>query len=418
MAIKVTTLPSGLRIVTDDMPNLETASIGVWIGAGSRHESDSEHGLSHVLEHMAFKGTKRRSAKAIAEEIETAGGDLNAATTSETTSYYARVLASDTGLALDIFGDILTQSIFDPVELEREKSVIISEISAAEDTPDDLVFDLFTDAAYPDQPIGRTILGTPERVSSFDRSSIETYLARHYAAPSTIVAAAGAVEHERIVDEVGERFAALAPTSAAQMVSAHYLGGTKVLKRKLEQTHLVVGFEGSSFHDEQEFALHVFCNAVGGGMSSRLFQRVREERGLAYSIYTFHWPYADTGLFGFYAAASHGDVAELMPVALACMREAVDDLNADEMQRAKAQMKVSWLAALESSAARAEQIARQHLFFERVLPREEIIGRIDALTLEEVRQAGARALSTVPTLAAIGDTKTIMTQTRIAQFLA
>ena len=418
MAVEVTTLPSGLRIVTDAMPNLETASIGVWIGAGSRHESAAEHGLSHLLEHMAFKGTKRRSAKQIAEEIEAAGGDLNAATTSETTSYYARVLASDTGLALDIFGDILTQSVFDPQELEREKSVIQSEIAAAEETPDDLVFDLLTDAAYPDQPIGRTILGTPERVSSFDRNSIETYLTRHYAAPSAIIAAAGAVDHKAIVDEAQSRFASLAATSAAQMAPANYVGGTKILKRKLEQTHLVVGFQGASFHDEHEFALHVFCNAVGGGMSSRLFQRVREERGLAYSIYTFHWPYADTGIFGFYAATAHKDVAELMPMALGCLREAVGDLTEDEMQRAKAQMKVAWLAALESSAARAEQIARQHLFFDRVLPREEIIGRIDALTLADVRHAGARALLSPPTLAAIGETKKIMTQARIAEFLA
>jgi predicted Zn-dependent peptidase len=418
MAIQITTLPSGLRIVTDDMPNLETASIGVWVGAGSRHESASEHGLSHLLEHMAFKGTKRRSAKAIAEEIEAAGGDLNAATTSETTSYYARVLASDTGLALDIFGDILTESLFDAQELEREKSVIISEIAAAEDTPDDLVFDLLTDAAYPDQPIGRTILGTPERVSSFDRHSIETYLARHYAAPSTIIAAAGAVDHEAIVRDAQERFAALGAKAATEMAPAHYVGGAKLLKRKLEQTHIVVGFQGASFHDDNEFALHVFCNAVGGGMSSRLFQRVREERGLAYSIYTFHWPYADTGLFGFYAATAHKDVAELMPVALGCMREAVDDLTEDEMQRAKAQMKVAWLAALESSAARAEQIARQHLFFGRVLPREEIIGRIDALTLADVRQSGARALLCAPTLAAIGETKNIMSQAGIIKFLA
>ncbi len=418
MSVEVTTLPSGLRIITDAMPNLETASIGVWIGAGSRHESAEEHGLSHLLEHMAFKGTKRRSAKAIAEEIEAAGGDLNAATTSETTSYFARVLASDTGLALDIFGDILTESLFDAQELEREKSVIISEIAAAEDTPDDLVFDLFTDAAYPSQALGRTILGTPERVSSFDRNAIERYLARHYAAPSTIIAAAGAVNHAEIVKEAEARFASLGSHAATQMEPAQYIGGAKLLKRKLEQTHLIVGFQGSSFHDDNEFALHVFCNAVGGGMSSRLFQRVREERGLAYSIYTFHWPYADTGLFGFYAATGHKDVPELMPVALACLREAVDDLTEEEMQRAKAQMKVAWLAALESSAARAEQIARQHLFFDRVLPREEIIGRIDALTLSEVRHAGARALLSAPTIAAIGDTKKIMTQARVADFLA
>lgn len=417
MAVEITTLPSGLRIVTDAMRDLETASLGVWIGAGSRHESDSEHGLSHLLEHMAFKGTGRRTARAIAEEIEAAGGDLNAATASETTAYYARVLASDTGLALDILADILTQGRFDPQELEREKSVIIQEIGAVEDTPDDLVFDLFSAVAFPDQPIGRTILGTPERVASFDRASIEAYLARHYAAPSTIIAAAGAVDHARIVEEAGERFAALGAKAALPPAPAHYVGGETLLKRRLEQTHLVVGFEGRSFHDEDEFALHVFANAVGGGMSSRLFQQVREERGLAYTIYSFHWPYADTGLFGFYAATAPGDVAELMPVALDCVAEATAHLDEDEMQRAKAQIKVSWLAALESSSARAEQIARQLLLYGRVLQREEIIGRIDALSLAEVRRAGARALASPPTLAAVGGVGKIMSRARIAERL-
>ena len=418
MSIEITTLPSGLRIITDSMRDLETASLGVWIGAGSRHESESEHGLSHLLEHMAFKGTKRRSARAIAEEIEAAGGDLNAATASETTAYYARVLASDTGLALDILGDILTQSAFDPQELEREKSVIVQEIGAAEDTPDDLIFDLFTDAAFPNQPIGRTILGTPERVSRFDRSSIEAYLARHYAAPSAIVAAAGAVEHQRIVDEASAHFSALGATAAAAPEPARYIGGEKKLRRKLEQTHVVVGFQGCSFHNLEEYALTVFTNAVGGGMSSRLFQQVREERGLAYSIYSFHWPYADVGLFGFYAATAPGDVAELMPVALDCLREGAETLTEAEMNRAKAQMKVAQLTALESSSSRAEQIARQLMYYGRVLPREEIIGRIDALSLEEVRHAGLRALSSAPTLAAIGDVSKVMTQARIAERLA
>ena len=418
MSVEITTLPSGLRIVTDSMPQLETASLGVWIGAGSRHESDAEHGLSHLLEHMAFKGTKRRSARAIAEEIEAAGGELNAATSSETTAYYARVLASDTGLALDIFGDILTQSLFDSQELEREKSVIISEIGAAEDMPDDLVFDLFTDAAFPDQPIGRTILGTPERVAAFDRHAIEAYLARHYAAPSAIIAAAGAVDHAQIVAQAQSRFTALSPQSAAPPAPALYRGGEKMPRRKLEQTHIIVGFEGSSFHHEDEFALHVFTHAIGGGMSSRLFQEVREERGLAYSIYSFFWPYADTGLFGFYAAAAPKDVAALMPVALDCLAKSAHDLAADEMNRAKAQIKVSLLAALESSSARAEQIARQILFYGRVLPREEIIGRIDALSLEDVRRAGQRALATTPTVAALGDVAKVMKQAQIAKHLA
>ncbi|MDO9442592.1 MAG: pitrilysin family protein [Beijerinckiaceae bacterium] len=418
MTVEITTLPSGLRIITDSMRDLETASIGVWVGAGSRDEMESEHGLSHLLEHMAFKGTKRRSAKAIAEEIESVGGDLNAATSTENTAYYARVLADDTGLALDIFADILTDSVFDAQELEREKSVILQEIGAVEDTPDDLVFDLFNAAAYPGQPIGRTILGTPERVSSFDRSAIETYLGRHYAAPVSIIAAAGAVDHQRIVDEAGERFGALAPQQKSRPSPALYIGGESIQKRRLEQTHVVVGFEGRSFHDEEEFALHVFAYAVGEGMSSRLFQEVREERGLAYSIYSFHWPFLDTGVFGFYAATAPSDVRDLMPVALDCMSAATEDLTTAEVDRAKAQMKVSLLTALESSSARAEQIARQHMAYGRVLQRDEMIGRIDGLTLEQVRRAGARSLRSAPTVAAIGDVSKVMTQAKVAARLA
>ncbi|HWG04397.1 MAG TPA: pitrilysin family protein [Beijerinckiaceae bacterium] len=417
MSIEITTLPSGLRIVSDAMRDLETASLGVWVAAGSRHEAAQEHGLSHLLEHMAFKGTRRRSARDIADEIETAGGDLNAATSVEQTAYYARVLAADTGLALDILADILTDSVFDPAELKREKDVILQEIGAVEDTPDDLVFDLFNAAAFPEQPIGRPILGTPEKVAAFDRASLSSYLDRHYGAPVTVVAAAGAVEHGRIVDDAARRFEGMAANTHLSAVPARYSGGDRRLDRKLEQTHIVVGFEGRSFHDPNAYAAHIFANAVGGGMSSRLFQEVREKRGLVYEIYSFHWAYADTGLFGFYAATSPRDVAALLPVALDCLGQAVQDLDEAEVLRAKAQMKVSLLAALESSAARAEQIARQLLAFGRVLPREEIISEIDNLTLADIRRAGSAMLSTPATVAVVGKTAKVPTPERIAETL-
>ncbi len=417
MTIEITKLPSGLRIITDQMRDLETASLGVWVAAGSRHEASDEHGLSHLLEHMAFKGTQRRSARQIAEEIEAAGGDINAATSVEQTAYYARVLSSDTGLAIDILADILTDSLFDPAELEREKSVILQEIGAVDDTPDDLVFDLFNSAAFPDQPLGRPILGTPERVSAFDRDAIGAYMARHYAAPATVISAAGGVEHARIVDEVSERFSRLAPAAEGQMVKAAYVGGDLRLQRKLEQTHIVIGFEGISFRDPANYAAHIFCNAAGGGMSSRLFQEVREQRGLAYSIYSFNWGYEDTGLFGVYAACAPKDVAELMPVTLDCLAQSVATLDAGDVHRAKAQMKVSLLTALESSSARAEQIARQLLAFDRVLDKQEIIERIDGLSLEDVRRAGASMISSAPTVAAIGSVGKVWTPDRIAQRL-
>ena len=419
MSVEITTLPSGLRVVTDSMGHLETAALGVWVGAGSRHETASEHGLSHLLEHMAFKGTRRRSALAIAEEIEAAGGDLNAATSTEQTAYYAHLLAEDTGLALDILADILTESTFDEAELEREKSVILQEIGAVEDTPDDLVFDMFNAAAYPGQAIGRPILGTPAGVSGFDRATIGRYLSHHYTGKGMIVGAAGAVEHARILDETAARFAAVPQANGHDTTpaAARYQGGDARLKRRLEQTHIVVGFEGLAWNDPGQYALHVFANAVGGGMSSRLFQEVRERRGLAYSIYSFHWPYADTGLFGLYAATGAGDVAELMPVAIDALAAATVDLTEAEVQRAKAQMKVSLLAALESPSARAEQIARQLLAFDRVLPREEMIAKVENLSLGDIRRAGARALASAPTVAAIGPIGKVPTPDRIAERL-
>jgi predicted Zn-dependent peptidase len=415
MSVEITTLPSGLRIVTDRMPHLETASLGVWVGAGSRHEASHEQGLSHLLEHMAFKGTRRRSARAIAEEIEAAGGDLNAATGVEQTAYYAHVLAADTGLALDILADILTDSTFDRDELEREKGVILQEIGAVEDTPDDLVFDLFNATAFPHQPIGRPILGTPEGVAAFDRDSIGHYLASHYRGNGMVVGAAGAVDHKEIVAETKGRFAGLCAGEAAPAaVSARYVGGDRRLKRRLEQAHIVVGWEGVPYTDPHHHALQVFANAVGGGMSSRLFQEVRERRGLAYSIYTFHWAYLDTGLFGFYAATGSRDIPDLMPVAIDALAAATEDLSEAEVRRAKAQMKVSLLAALESPTARSEQIARQLLAFDKVLTRDEMIARVESLDLQDIKSAGRRALQSAPTVSAIGPVAKVLTPDKVA----
>jgi len=414
MAVEITTLPSGLRVVTDKMAHVETASLGVWVAAGSRHEAQNEHGLSHLLEHMAFKGTRRRSAHAIAEEIESAGGDLNAATGVEQTAYYAHVLAADTGLALDILSDILTDSTFDRDELEREKGVILQEIGAVEDTPDDLVFDLFNATAFPEQPLGRAILGTPEGVSGFNRDSIGNYLKSHYLGGTMVVGATGAVEHDAIVEDVAKRFAGIidAPTQPA-LPQARYAGGERRVKRRLEQAHIVVGFEGCSYQSPDHYAFQVFANAVGGGMSSRLFQEVREKRGLAYSIYAFNWAYSDTGLLGFYAATGARDIAGLMPVALDCLAAATQDLSEAEVRRAKAQMKVSLLAALESPGARSEQIARQLLAFGRVLSRQEMIAQVEGLGLADIRAAGAKALASPPTVASIGPVAKVMTPDRI-----
>jgi predicted Zn-dependent peptidase len=417
VSVKVTTLPSGLTVVTDAAKHLRTAAIGVFVAVGSRHESAGEHGLSHLLEHMAFKGTRRRSARDIAEAIEDVGGDLNAETGVERTGYFARVMGSDAALALDIIGDILTDSRFDADELEREKNVIAQEISAVEDTPDDLIFDLLSARAWPDQPIGRPILGTRERVGAFDRNAIHRYLRRHYAAAAMVVAAAGAVEHDEIVSLAEARFEGMSRERSPVHAPAAYQGGETKLRKRLEQTHVVIGFEGRPIGAPDHDAAQVFAAAVGGGMSSRLFQEVREKRGLAYSIYSFHMDYSDTGLFGFYAGSADGNAAEVVAASIDCLAETAQGVGGPEISRAKAQMKVSLVAALESPSARAHQIARQTQIYGRPLSIDEMMRRVDAISVEQVRKTGAAMLRSPPTVATIGAVGKVPGQAKVAEAL-
>lgn len=403
MTVRVSRLESGLTVVTHAMDHLESAALGVWVGTGSRSEREHEHGLSHLLEHMAFKGTHTRSAIDIAEEIEAVGGELNAATSVETTSYYARVLKDDVPLAVDILGDILQNSVFDPQELEREQHVILQEIGAARDTPDDRLFDLFTEAAYPTQPIGRSILGTPETVLAAGSPMLGSYLGEHYRGPGMVVSAAGAVDHERIVELAGERFRRLTRDAGPKPVTASYAGGEKHESRDLQETQVIVGFEGRPYTSESFHAAQVLSAILGGGMSSRLFQEVRERRGLCYSIYAFHWAFSDTGLFGVHAATGPGDVPELMPVILGELERAAHDIGEAELSRAKAQLRAGLLMTLESPAARAGQIARQLLLFGRPLAAEELVARIDGISVEQIRALCEDFLTgSVPTLTAIG----------------
>jgi predicted Zn-dependent peptidase len=402
MSVELTRLASGLTVVSDSMAHLETASLGVWAGAGARSEGEDEHGLSHLLEHMAFKGTARRNARRIAEEIESAGGELNAATSVEHTAYYARVLKQDVGLGLDILADILTESVFDEDELAREKNVILQEIGAVEDTPDDLVFDLFGETAFAGQPVGRRILGTPETVTGFTRASIHRYLGSHYRAPQMVVAAAGAVDHRRLVAEAERLFARLPKEAAPAASPARYLGGETVVETDHEQANVLIGFEGCSYRHPDSHALGVFTNILGGGMSSRLFQEVREKRGLCYSIYAFQWGYADTGIFGISAGAGPDDLGELVPVMLDEIAATAEAPREAEIARAKAQMKAGLLMALESSSVRAEQLARHMLIFGRPLGLDEIVAKVDAVSAEDVRRVGRGLLKSPPTLAAVG----------------
>ena len=405
MTVECTRLKSGLTVVTETMPHLESVALGVWIKSGSRNETEAEHGVAHLLEHMAFKGTARRTARQIAEEIENVGGEVNAATSTETTSYYARVLKDHVPLAVDILADILTESAFDEDELQREKQVILQEINAANDTPDDVVFDKFSEVAYRGQMLGRPILGTPETVLSLTPEEIRGYLGRNYTADRMFVVAAGAVEHDSFVRQVEERFSSLPTQPKAPLViePARYIGGSVRESRDLMDAQILLGFEGRAYHARDFYCSQILANILGGGMSSRLFQEVREFRGLCYSVYAFHWGFSDTGIFGIHAATGGENLPELLPVVVEELRKSSERIEQQEIERARAQIRAQLLMGQESPAARAGQIARQMMLYGRAIPNAEMMERLQSITIERLTDlAGRLFFDTVPTLSAIG----------------
>ena len=402
MTVMVSRLPNGMRVVTDRMDSVETVSIGVWVDVGTRHEPAAINGVAHLLEHMAFKGTKRRSALDIAAEIEAVGGHVNAYTSREHTAYYAKVLKADVALAVDILADILQHSTFDAAELERERTVILQEIGQAQDTPDDIIYDLFQERAYPDQPMGQPVLGRIEIIKHLDRESVAGYQKSTYAAPGTLLVAAGNVAHETLVALAERAFSALSPQSAAKTEPACYVGGDLRQLRDLEQVHVLLGFPGFAFADRDYYAASVLSTALGGGMSSRLFQEIREKRGLVYSIYSFSHSYSDGGLFGIYAGTGEDEAAELMPVLTAEFHKLEAGLLPAELERARAQLKAGLLMSLEGTTARCEQQASHMLVFGRPLDPAELVRHIDAVDEDAVIRVARRLINTAPTLTALG----------------
>ena len=321
-------------------------------------------------------------------------------------------------LAIDVLSDILSEPAFDPEELRREQNVIVQEIGAVQDAPDDLVFDRLQETAFPNQAVGRSILGTPESVRSFNSARIRAYLARNYRAPDMLVAAAGAIEHKAIVEEAEARFASFAGPAAPAPEPAQFRGGTRVESRDLEQVHIALALQGLPVRDEALYSLQVFTSVLGGGMSSRLFQEVREQRGLCYSIHAFHMPYADTGWFGLYAGTDETDAPELMRVVIDQIANATETINEAEVARAKAQMKAGLLMALESSEARLGQIARQMLAYGRPIPLDEIVTKVDAVTVESARAAGRALIGrSRPAIAALGPGNGLESTAAIAESL-
>lgn len=404
--VQMTRLGNGIRVVSDQMPGLRSVSVGLWIDAGSRYELASENGISHMLEHMLFKGTKRRSARAIAEEIEDVGGHMNAFTSRDHTSFYARVLAEDLPLAVDLLADILQNSLLDAAEIAREREVIIQEIGQTEDTPDDIIFDHLQEVAFPGQPLGRSILGTPASVRSFTPDMLRHYLETHYRGENVVLVAAGAVEHEMLVRLAGEALAASPAGPSTRCEASRWHGGERRERRHTEQLHMAFGFSGVAFDDPDFYAVQVLATMLGGGMSSRLFQEVRENRGLAYSIYAFSSSHADSGLFGIYAGTSDESAAELVRLVASETLQMTEAAPEAEIARARAQLKAGLLMSLESSSSRIEQIGRQILVFNRIVPIEEMVARVEAVDAGAVASVCARLLEHgKPALSVIGPGK-------------
>jgi predicted Zn-dependent peptidase len=384
------------------MAHLESVAIGLWVGAGARSEAPREHGISHLLEHMAFKGTTRRSARDVAESIEAVGGEMNAETSVDHTTYYVRLLKEDLALGLDVLGDIITDPLLDPAELQREQHVIIQEIGAAQDVPEDWVFELFQESAFPGQPIGRSILGTPATIRGHSRDHLRTYLDTQYCGPQTVLAAAGNLDHAAFVRLAEEQFGGLPARAAPAPERAVYTGGQHVESRDLQEAQILLGFAAPHFTDGSFAAAHLLSSILGGGMASRLFQEVRENRGLCYSIYSFYWPFMDAGLFGVQAATSEEDIEELVPVVLDELEKATLGVTDAELRRAKAQVRAGLLMTLESPIARAGQMARHILIHGRPLSLEEMTAQVDAVTPGDLASLARTVLASAPTLAAIG----------------
>lgn len=415
MSVEITQLANGINVITHAMPHLETVALGIWVKAGARDETADENGTAHFLEHMAFKGTRRRSAQAIAEEIESAGGEINAATGMETTTYYAKVLKNDWPLAMDILADIFTESVLDPDELERERDVILQEIHAAHDQPDDLVFDLAQASCFGHHPLGRSILGTTERIEALTRDQVINWRDRSYGGSRIVVAAAGNINHRDLATAV-ERLLGRIPTGGQPArVSPAFEPIEKSEERPLDQAHVVVSFQAPGYRDPDIYVLQVLSSILGGGMSSRLFQEVREKRGLCYSVFSFGSAYEDAGQLGVYAATSPEHGVELIDTASRVMMSVSDHVTAAELARAKAQLKASLVMNLESASSRADQIARQFLAFGHVPAIATLTARIEAVTAEQVSGLARKlfrgkvpAYSAVGQVASLSDYKTLV----------
>lgn len=402
MSVRQHTLPNGFRIVTEHMPGLQSASLGIWVNAGGRHERLPQNGIAHFLEHMAFKGTERRSALQIAEAIEDVGGFINAYTSRELTAYYARVLENDVPLALDVISDIVLNPVFDPAEIEVERGVILQEIGQSLDTPDDIIFDWLQEVAYPDQAIGRTILGPSAGVSGFSRNDLAGFVGEHYTPERMVLSAAGAVDHDQIANTAEILFSGLERGHTLAPDQACFSGGERREIKPLEQVHFTLGLESVGYRHDDIYAAQIFAAAFGGGMSSRLFQEIREKRGLCYSIFAQATAYTDTGMTTIYAGTGAEQIGDLANLTVDELKRAAQDMSETEVARARAQLKAGLFMGLESPSSRAERLARMISVWDRVPDLREIVDRIDRVSVADVRRLAADMVNSQSAVAVYG----------------
>jgi len=402
MTAKLHRLANGLRVAVEPMAGVETIAVGLYADAGARSEPKGLSGLAHMVEHMVFKGAGGRSARQIAEAIEDKGGSLNAWTARDHTVFQARALAGDLALGSELIADLVRNADLDAEELERERHVVLAELGEARDTPDDIIFDHLQGAAFPGQQLGEAVLGDEASIGAIDVPALRRWIEGQYRPYGLVFAAAGKVDEDELLKLAERLFGDMAAGAPPVPVSGSFGGGTHHDRRRFDQLHVALAFEGVGHTHPDMHALSLFTNAVGGGMSSRLFQQVREERGLAYSIYSWAHSYADTGLFGIYCAAARADAHQALALAREVLAETAEGLTDAELERARAQAKAGLLMGLESVATRADHLARSIQVHGRIISPSETVALIDAVSLDQARRAGTAALDGGEALATVG----------------
>ena len=403
MNSKITKLKNNLRIITSTRPEAETVSVGVWLKTGSAYEKKEANGISHFLEHMVFQGTKNRTALEISEAIENKGGSMNAYTAREFTSFYAKMLKDDLELAVDVLSDLITKATFPKKNLNKEKEVVIQEIKQAVDTPDDIIFDYMQEKAFPNQSIGRSILGPIENVKSFDKKSLDSYISTNYAGENMVICAVGNFDEKKFIKMVEKRLSGIQPKVKFKPEKQKYIGGFYAEKRPIKQAHIALSFEGVNYHDNKYYPSTLLSSILGGGMSSRLFQEIRDKRGLAYTVYSFNNIHTQSGMLGIYAGTGKGQVKDLMPVIYQEINKIRNEkVTPQELERAKTQLKAGMLMSFESSSSTAEIFARQTLIYDRVLPIKEMVELIESVTFDDIQDIAQLVFSSNPNYIIMG----------------